>query len=214
MEGYWPSIFHLHHSAERKCAFFLPRTTWLHWALSPHLLPPVHFSILEGFIFVIWGVSGFYHLVDCFFTKDNWEVWFCIIKPKASCLTNLLRNHYITNTITILYYVANIMQIVTLNHPGKMEKGMWALEIQLDSSNSAGLGMQALSRLSCHIFTFSKQYCPRPLPWSYSTTSTHFPWNMDTAVILSPLSSCCGIKDIYFRTRRFLSDYKCSLCSL
>lgn len=57
-----------------------------------------------------------------------------------------------------------------LNHPGKMEKRLWVLKMQLDSCNSTGWGTHAPSKLSFHIWvlhflnSIAQGHCPQVIP--------------------------------------------------
>lgn len=99
---------HLHHSAWREYAFFLPWAIWLHCALS---IFGDFILWFEGFqSFAVWGFF--------FFPNDIWEVWFYIIKPKVIYLSNL-GNH---SVYSILLYVTRTMKIVNVNHGGQIGK--------------------------------------------------------------------------------------------
>ena len=61
---------------------------------------------------------------DFFFSKDIWEVWFCIMKPKVIYLGNLSYH----SVYSICLYITHTMQIVTVNHSGQMWRRLWVLK--------------------------------------------------------------------------------------
>lgn len=103
-------------------------------------------------------------------------------------------------------FVTTIMQTVTLNHPEKVQRGLWALRMKHEEWFH-WVGDQSLSKLSFHASVLhvpnciTQGHCLQVIP-----QETHLPGNKYTAIILSFLGSCCGIKDVCaFILRRFLS---------